>query len=244
MQISFNSGLITIALVSFISMGCAGTAHLERQVDKLEKSLEALRKVQASQSSDLNTLQGDVQSLTGRLDELQHFQDQRIGREVSGLRDDISNLKSRVPPPAIIPATALEADEAFLATLNTDASRLVLDALVFLRDAKFREAQALLQNALEYGTKDPGYPYAIFWIGVAHDGLLDNTGALRAYNDLSTQFAKHIRTPLALLRQSDVFMRLNDRSAATITLKKLLADHPKSPEADSAKQRLSEFARR
>lgn len=241
-QSSLRSAVLI--LLSLTLSACSDTVRLERQIEKLEQSLNSVRTIQASHTSDIENLQSDVRGLTGRLDEAEHFQEQRIGKEVSGLREDISNLKSRVPPPAIIPNQALEADESALQAINTPASRLVLDSLVFLREAKYREAEALLQNALEYGSQDPAYPLAVFWNGVAADGRGDNTGALRGYNELAVQSPKHPRTPLALLRQADVFMRLRDRNAASFALKKLIADYPKSSEAAVGKQKLIELTAR
>lgn len=238
------SRFLTLPLLFAGLCACSDTVHLQRQIDKLEQSVSAMRSLQASNTSDIEALQADVRGLTGRLDEAQHYQEQRIGKEVSGLREDLSNLKSRVPPPAIVPASALEADESSLQAINTPGSRLVLDSLVFLRDAKYREAEALLQNALEYGSQDAGYPLAVFWNGVAADGRGDNTGALRGYNELAVQFPKHPRTPLALLRQADVFVRLRDKNAASFALKKLIADYPKSTEAATARQKLIEVSRK
>lgn len=231
-------------ITALVFSACSETAHLQRQIDKMEQSLNSMRTIQASHTSDIEVLQSDVRSLTGRLDETEHYQEQRIGKEVLGLREDISNLKTRVPPPAIVPSAALESDESFLQTLNSSASRLVLDSLVFLREAKYREAEALLANGLEYGAQDPAYAYAIFWNGVAADGRGDNTAALRGYNELAVQFPKHPRTPLALLRQADVFVRLRDRNAASFALKKLIADYPKSTEAGTARQKLADLTRK
>lgn len=223
---------------------CSDSVRMQHQIDRMEQSINAMRTIQASHTSDIDSMRSEVQSLSGRLDELQHFQDQRIGREVSVLRDDISNLRSRVPPPAIIPLAALEADEEYLKGLNTPGSRLILDSVVFIRDAKYSEADALLQNALEYGPSDGAFVYAVFWSGVAADGRGDNPGALRAYNDVVVKYPKHIRSPLALFRQADVFVRLKDKNAASFALKKLIADYPKSAEAGQAKQKLIEISRK
>ena len=236
--------LLLLASTPFVFSACSDTVSLERKLDRLEQSLNSMRSIQASHTSDLDTLHSEMQSLGGRLDEIQHFQDQRIGREVSVLRDDISSLKSRVPPPAIVPTAALEEDEPLLQGMNTSASRLVLDAIVFIREAKYSEADALIQNALEYGVEDAGFPYALFWGGVAADGRADTSNALRSYNEVVVKFSKHTRAPLALSRQADVFLRLRDKNAATFALKKLAADYPKTVEAATAKQKLAELSKK
>ena len=243
-QLKTHACKIAFVSLSIFLVNCVSTSDLQKRIAKLEQLTNSGRTIQASHTSDLETLQSEVRGLTGRLDEIQHFQDQRIGREVAVLRDDISSLRGRVPPPTIIPLAALDIDEPNLQELSTEGSRIVLDSIVFLKEAKFREAQALIQNALEFGKQDTAYPYALFWGGVIADGLGDNPGALRSYNELLVQLPKHPRAPLALMRQSDVFLRLRDKNAASFALKKLLTDYPKSPEAVTAKQKLSELSRK
>jgi TolA-binding protein len=235
--------MILGAILTLFS-GCSGSSDFERRLAKLEQSFATVRTVQASHTSDLENVQTELRGINGRLDEMQHFQDQKIGREVSVLREDISSLRNRVPPPSVLPLAALEIDETTLQDIQSEGSRLVLDGLVFLRDGKFREAYALIQNALEFGKADSAYPYALFWGGVAADGLSDNPSALRAYNELVVQVPKAARAPLALIRQAEVFVRLRDKNAASFALKKLLSDYPKSPEAGQAKTRLAELNRR
>jgi TolA-binding protein len=243
-QLKNSRKKVIVFALSIFLVNCTSNSDLYKRIAKLEQITNSSRTIQASHTSDIETLQSEVRGLTGRLDEIQHFQDQRIGREVAVLRDDISSLRGRVPPPSVIPLAALDIDEPDLQELSTEGSRIVLDSIVFLREAKFREAQALVQNALEFGKQDAAYPYALFWAGVIADGLGDNPGALRSYNELLVQMPKHPRAPLGLMRQSDVFLRLRDKSAASFALKKLLTDYPKSPEAVTAKQKLSELSRK
>ncbi len=242
MQLRTTLLTVAVSLVSILQF--SGCSDNMQRIDRLEQSINSMSTIQASHTSDIDSMRSELQALSGRLDEIQHFQDQRIGREVSVLRDDISSLKSRVPPPAIVPLAALETDEPELQGLNTAGSRLILDAIVFIRDAKYSEADALLQQALEYGSSDAAFVYAVFWAGVTADGRGDNPGALRAYNDVVVKYPKHVRAPLALLRQADVFVRLRDKNAASFALKKLVADYPKSSEAGIAKQKLVDLARK
>lgn len=230
---------LAFALVFSGLVGCAANNH--QQIARLEQSVSSLQAMQAEQTSDIDILKSETRRLSGRIEELEFSQNQKIGQDLRVLRDDLSAIRQRVPPPAIVPSHALEADEAYARGVGTEQSRLLSDGLIFLRDAKFQQAVSLLNNVLEIGGSDPSVAYALFWSGVAYDGLGDNKNALRAYNDVIALHGKHTRTPLALLRQASVFIRLGDAQAASLTLKKLIADYPKSAEAVQAREKLKDL---
>jgi len=64
---------------------------------------------------------------------------------------------------------------------------------------------------------------------------------LRAYTEVATRFPKSNRAPTALYRQALVLVRLGDRKTATLSLRKLVDDYPKSPEAQMAKDKIKEL---
>ncbi len=225
------------SLILFTSLLLTSCVN-NRQLDKLQTSLDDLRGLQAEQTTEIANLREESRELRGRLEELEHTQDQRLGKDLTSLRDDLSTLKRRVPPPPIVPVAALDADEARIPSLPSDMSQPFSEGLLKIREGDFPGAVPILQAALDssYGPETAGY--VLFWLGVANDGLKDNKAALQAYNELVSKYPKHPRAASGLLRQSAVFARLGDKSLATLTLKKLVADFPKSAEAVEAKEKL------
>ena len=130
------------------------------------------------------------------------------------------------------------------AGLSTEAGRFFSQGLTQLRRASFSEALALLQEALASSYNTELYPYLLFWVGVCNDAMGDNRSALRAYHELTSGYGKHLRTPLGLLREGSVFIRLRDSASAKLTFEKLIADFPNSEEATLAKARLKDVSRR
>ena len=228
-----------IALVLVVSL-CAGCSvyDLGKKVSRLERNVSDLRALQAEQTESINSLDSQIKLVAGRLEELEFAQNKRLGTDLSALKDDLSALRKRIPPPAGVPTAELEADEAWAKDLPEDSGRIFLDGLALVREGKFADALPLFENAVEQTESTGKGGVILFWQGVAHDGLLDNKGALRSYAEVLARYPKSHRAPASLLRQSDVFSRLGDKKTAQLSLKKLLEDYPKSPEAVEAKDKL------
>lgn len=218
--------------------GCSG---MQEQIDRLDSAVDDIRSIQAEHSQQIVAAQQDVRTLRGRLEELEYAQSKRIGSEVDVLKSQISNLKRRVPPPAVVPVSTLEQDEGFAKTLPSDIAGRFSRALELIRDGNFSEAIPLLQTCLDASVGQPFTPQIYFWLGISYEGLGDNRNALLAYNQIVNLFGKHQRVPQALLRQASVFNRLGDPKTARITLKKLVNDHPGTPEAVQASRQLQDL---
>ncbi len=219
--------------------GC--TQALEAEVDRLRSSLNDLRSLQAEQSAQLSALQSDIRGMQGKQEEIEYASNKRIGSAVDSIRGEITNLKARVPPPAIVPGQILEDDEISVRSLPQEAGSRLAEALELLRSGEFLQAVPLLQSALD---ASEGREYAVlplFWLGVSYDGVKDHRNALMAYGRILSQFPKSGRTPAAMLRQSGTLLRLGDKRTAVLTLKKLGADYPKTPEASQARQKIKEL---
>ena len=231
-------GLLLVALS--LSSGCA-TVGVSKDIDRLERSITDLRALQSEQTDAVSSLESQVRALSGRLEELEFAQNKRFGSDLSALKEDVSSLRRRVPPPAVVPLPELEADEAWASNLSAESAQVFTDALNLLREAKFADALPLLKSVVENAAATPKAAVPLFWQGVAFDGLSDNRGALKAYSEVVARFPKSNRAPSALFRQSGVFVRLGDKKTATLSLRKLLDDYPKSPEAPRAKDKLKEL---
>lgn len=228
-------GLSLLALVA-----CADTGS-QLRVQRLEASLGDLRSFQAEQTTQISAMQSELRALQGRVEELEYVQNQRLGSTLSSLQQDLSTLRRRVPPPAIVPVPALEADESLAGTLPGEVGQRLSEALLRVREGKFDEALLLLQDVNRLAVGTPTAAVATFWGAVSFEGLAQFPRAVAAYNDVISQFPRHPRASLALLRQASVLIRLGDTNAAKLTLQKLIADYPRSSEATQARQRLKDL---
>jgi tol-pal system protein YbgF len=220
--------------------GCS-VFDLEKKVSKLERSLSDLRALQAEQGESISSLDSQIKLIAGRMEELEFSQTKRMGSDLTALKDDLSALRKRIPPPPGVPIAELEADEGWASSLPDETRRIFLDGLAMLREGKFADAVPLFQNVVEQTGSSDKCGAALFWLGVSHDGLLDNRAALKAYSEIVSVYPKSHRAPASLARQAEVFVRLGDSETGQVSLKKLIKDYPKSPEAVEAKARLKQL---
>lgn len=236
-----NRFVIASTLLSGVAL-LAGCSEVSRnEFVKLENDIQQIRRLQADQRSELEQVREEVRATSGRLDEIEHSQNQRMGRDLSSLREDLTSLKQRVPPPSVVPAELLAIDEKIATSFDSESGEHLRNALTALREADYRRAQEEISIGLATSRDPETVGHLMFWQGVAFDGVNDNRESLRAYNELITNYPRHPRTPAALLRQASVFVRLGDEKAATLTLKKLVKDFPNTAETRAAKERLLAF---
>ncbi len=228
------------AFVSLLS-GCSAY-DLGSKVSRLERSVSDLRALQAEQTESINSLDSQIKLVAGRLEELEFSQGRRLGNDLNALKEDLTAMRKRMPPPPGVPVAELEADEAWANKLTEETRRIFLDGLALVREGKYADAVPLFENAAQQARSDHDLAGPIlFWLGVSFDGLLDNKGALRSYAETISLYPKSHRAPSSLLRQSEVLLRLGDKKTAQLSLKKLVEDYPKSPELVDAKERLREL---
>lgn len=230
---------LALVVPAILVGACSNPMQRFRQdIDRNEQAISDLRSYQAEQAVQVESLRNEIRSLTGRLDVIEHRSTSTIGSDITSLREDLSSLKLRVPPPAIVPVDELEADEVLVRSLPEDIQKLFSDGLTKVRAGNFEFAVPVLRNALDLSYGKDWSANVIFWLGISYEGLSDSRNALASYNEIATRFSKHPRAPLALYRQSEVLVRLGDKATAKLSLRKLSTDYPKSKEAALAKERL------
>lgn len=217
--------------------GCA-SQKLQSDIDAAGQSIDDLRSFQAEQATQIESLRNEIRNLTGRLDVIEHGNNNQIGSDITNLKNDLSSLKRRVPPPSGVPVDALEQDEVLAASLPEEIGKLFADGLLKIREGNFDHSIPVLRNALDLSYGKDWSANILFWLGVVYESVSDNRNALASYNEITTRFVKHPRAPLALFRQSDLFVKLGDKATAKLSFKKLTTDYPKSHEAALAKDKL------
>jgi tol-pal system protein YbgF len=83
---------------------------------------------------------------------------------------------------------------------------------------------------------------AQFWIGESYFTRRDYNRAILEYNDV-LKYRKGDKVPIALLRQSEAFVEIGDKTDARLILQKLINDHPNSKQAKDAREKLQNLGR-
>lgn len=237
-RLSGHLSPLFIAVLSVMLLSGCGSRRLEGRVSNLRAELSDMRALQAEQTTRIEGLSTRVRMLSGRIEELEFTQNASIKDGLNSLKKDVVGLRKRVPPPAIVPQIALEADEALTIRLEPEARRLFSNALIRIREGSFSLALSELQNLSRYARGAGWLPNVVFWMGVCQEGQGQTAEALSYYHQITKDYPDHDRAALALLRQGSVFVRLGDTKSASLSYKKLISSYPGRSEAAQAKERL------
>lgn len=135
-------------------------------------------------------------------------------------------MSPKAPAPAAVPATG---------------KSLYDQGMTLVRAEKSEEGRKLLSEFLE---TDPGsalVPNAIYWIGESRFIDKDYAQAILTFKDVTRRFPKHHKAAAALLKIAMCYQQLGEKDNATLYLRALLRDHPKSEPAPAARKMLAEL---
>ncbi|MBW1722724.1 MAG: tol-pal system protein YbgF [Deltaproteobacteria bacterium] len=230
---------------------------------ELDKKTEQIHSTQRSMRLELDTLKGEIQELSGRLEDNENVLRRTVERDLSqqdAMRSRLDDLAKRV--------AALEAEvqrqreylgleagstqgeiapgrkpgpQATPVAVEKKPDEITLyeESLALYREGRFEDAMEAFKRYLVKYPKSDRSDNAQFWIGECHMGLKQYEQAILAYQKVIKAYPKGNKVPSALLRQAQAFWEINDKTSARLLLKKIIKRYPKSSEAVIAKKRLA-----
>lgn len=150
-----------------------------------------------------------------------------------------------VPAPAPTPPPVLSLpieDEILLAKEAPEVQEDYRSAWQALNGQQYDKA---IQQFRTFQRKNPASELADdaqYWIGESYFTRRDYNRAILEYNDV-LKYRKGDKVPAALLRQSQAFVEIGDKTDARLILQKLINDHPNSKQAKDARERLQNLGR-
>jgi tol-pal system protein YbgF len=148
------------------------------------------------------------------------------------------------PTPAIVrPASPLEIalakEEASLQGQRVEPD--FHDALGLVRQGQCNQAAPRLRDFIRKNPKSDLADNAQYWIGACYYAQHDYNQAIKELSDVMLRYSKGDKAPAALLMLADAFNDSGDQIDAKLVLKKLISEHPRTEEADRARQKLQAF---
>ena len=113
--------------------------------------------------------------------------------------------------------------------------------MTLVRAEKGEEGRALLNTFLETDPQSALVPNAVYWIGESFYLEKNYPQAILTFKDVTRRFPKHHKAAAALLKIAMSYQMLGEKDNATLYLRALLKDHPKSEPAPAARKLLSEL---
>lgn len=146
-------------------------------------------------------------------------------------------------PPPLPPVLSLPLeDEILLAKEAPEVQEDYRSAWQALHSEQYDKA---IQQFRTFQRKNPTSELADdaqYWIGESYFTRRDYNRAILEYNDV-LKYRKGDKVPAALLRQSQAFVEIGDKTDARLILQKLINDHPNSRQAKEAREKLQNLGR-
>jgi tol-pal system protein YbgF len=294
-----KSGICGLGLVIVLSLAVASCATYDRQfmylndqiaalntrVNKMEESLggeiagkfssqldskvASLRESQADLGAELDKIRGDLQELSGRVQENRHLVKRAIERDtteqdvtkaslpelsrrIDELEARVKQLQGYVGLEPGVGQRKTERKEA-LATEKTPEKRIPVTEeppvseekrrydliLAEYQKGNYQEALSGFTSFLEKYPTSKLADNAQFWIGECYLSLKQYEQAILAYQEVIKKYPTGNKVANAMLRQAVAFYELKDTLSARLLLKKIIREYPNSSEAKIARTRLN-----
>ena len=225
-------------------------ANLERQAaaprqdQEVSNRLDALGRQQADLQAAMDDLRVQVQTVSGRLEDLAHqtgqVRDQvglvrdDLGLKVAALEDQVKALAARPAAPAPVQTPAEKAPDTPQALYQQGLE-------LIQKDGAFVRGQEVLHEFLQRYPDNALAVNARYWIGEAYYGEKKYENAILQFQDVIQKYPDHPKVPAALLKQGLAFYALGDVKNARVILQKVIDSYPQSQEAAKAREKLAQW---
>jgi len=222
----------TAVLASLLALPAAAQSRGER-IDALEQRVGVVERQLENQgllemARQLDALDAELRRLRGELERLQHDLDAARGQQ----RDQYLDLDTRLRAAE----AALAAAQAAVPAGGPEAE--YQDAFNLLKDGRYDEAAAGLQDFLSRHREHELAPNAQYWLGEVYYVKRDYPAALAAFEGVLTGFSGARKAPDALLKAGYCHYELKRYDLARTALARVVQDYPGSPAATEAAERL------
>jgi tol-pal system protein YbgF len=112
-------------------------------------------------------------------------------------------------------------------------------AMALLLASKFSQASAAYVQLLNLYPNSAYTASVLYWLGNAQYASQDTKGAINTHKRMVVQFPRHARVPEAMLSMGNAHAELGDIKAARLEWDNLIASHPQSEAADTARERIN-----
>ncbi len=248
--VTIAAGLVLVACVAHADE----VSQLNQQVQALQQSLRSMQQaalekgVQSAEgAAHVEGVRREFQSLKGSFEavqfKLQNLQDS-LGRYQQDTdsrlraieeRLDIINKQGGAKVGFMEPAAA--------ANINNEVS-LYQRGLSSVRDGNYTGAATAFREFLQKYPKSSFSGNAQYWLAECYYAQRDYQRAIKEYQTAISTYPKLDKIASAKLKQALAFSDLGMTNEATLFLQKLLKDHPGTPEAQKAQDRLKMLTNR
>ena len=205
--------------------------RIQASQERLQVMQDNLSKVATSESildlaNQNERLRGEIAQLRG--------QNEQLSRTVDDLSRLVNSTDSRL---SLLEPMVVSVDRENFSVGPKEKADYEA-AMTALRGGDFETASVVLQGMLRDFPESGYTPSVLFWLGNAYYATGQYGAALTTFDQLTNQFAQHLRVPEAMLAKANCQVELRDKLGARKNLQALITNFPSSEAAQAAKQRL------
>ena len=204
---------------------------LRTKTDTLAAQMAAAQRTILDQSSRIDQLQQQVDTLRGQSEDL--------GNQVTTLqrqqRDYYTDLDGRLKKFEPTQQT-VDGVQGVVQPGETDVFNAALQQF---RDGDFKSAAASFRDFVQKYPQSPYQPSAQYWLGNALYALRDYKNSTAMLAGVVKNYPNHPRAPEALLAIANNQVEQNQKAAAKKTLQQVLAEYAGTPAAQTAKDKIA-----
>lgn len=249
---------IVIALCVLSLSGCAGKMDAQRGLSEewrlrsLEENFLNFKESQREQEERARDQQRKLQDRMRVLEEsvarLQERQapGQALATPSPTLPSPSAPVQAVAPAPSSPAAPSaikpvLQQPPSESASAAHSSKGLYDQGMTLVRAEKGEEGRALLEKFLATDPKSALVPNGIYWIGESYYLEKNYPQAILTFKEVTRRFPKHHKAAAALYKIGLCYQMMGEPENATLYLRALLKDHPKSEPAPAARKLLTEL---
>lgn len=123
------------------------------------------------------------------------------------------------------------------------SSSAYTEGMTLVRAERGEEGRKILKEFLEAEPNSALVPNAIYWIGESYYLEKNYAQGILTFKEVTRRFPKHHKAAAALLKIGMSYAMMGEKDNASLYLRALLQDHPKSEPAPAARKKLAELGR-
>ncbi|UFS71816.1 tol-pal system protein YbgF [Geomonas sp. RF6] len=208
---------------------------LEKDVQGFQKELGAIRKSSADVQASLDSTHVDMQSLSGKVDDVRILAQKPVD-DLQLMRDDLSKRLAAIDERLAKLEKSLAEVQKRGEEAQQTPERLYELGVAALKGGDAAKARELLGNFVERYPKHQLTGNAHYWTGESYLSEKNYEQAILEYQEAIKSHGE--KTPDAMLKQGGAFKELGDAKSAAYVWRKLVEEFPKSEEAKTAKEKL------
>lgn len=217
--------------------------RIEQKTDELLRSYADLTARVAAVDERMATNVGTVEQTNYRID--------RLAQQITQLQAEIVSLRggAAVPPPAGgSPAVSPSAEEIVVgATPPRTPTALPSDDPIEMYQSAYRDyqrgnydlARSGFEQFLELVPQSDLADNAAYWIGECYFAQKKHRDAITRFDQVINDYSSSDKVPSALLKKGFAYIEMGERAQGIVQLQYVIHEHPRSSEAEIARQRLS-----